>query len=462
MLGLFGTLNLAARSLQTQQTGIEVTGQNLANVNNPAYARQRVDIQTSISIPTPIGPEGTGADVVAIQQLRDALVDGQIRNEQSVGGYWTSQQSVLQNAQTNLGEFLNSTDSLSTQLSGLFNAFQDVATSPTATNEQALINQAQSLTGKFNQVSQSLTSLGNSLNASLNNDVQSANGLLSDIASLNNQIAAAENPAGGTANDLRDLREQKLEQLAQLVNIQTSTGPDGSVNIAISGSQLVSGSQVLDTLQTYDPGNGNFLVRTATSATPLTLTGGSLQGTIDARDGTLQNLSDRLNTLASTLITAVNNVHQNGFSASGTTGEDFFTGTDAATIGVNATLVNDPTKFQAAGVAGAPGDNTVALALAQLAQQTNPALGNQTFSDAYGQIVSNFGNALNNVNNQLSDHDAVNTMLLQQRSSVSGVSIDEEMTNLMTYQRAYQASAKIVTTVDQMLDTVINMKQTTS
>jgi flagellar hook-associated protein 1 len=459
MLGLFGSLNLAARSLQAQQTGMEVTGHNLANVNNPAYARQRVNIQTSIALATPIGPEGTGADVVAIQQLRSELVDAQIRGEQSVGGYWTSQQSVLQNAQANLGEFLNSSGGLSDQLSGLFSAFQDVATSPSALNEQALVNQAQSLTGTFNQVSQRLTNLGNMLNSSLNNDVQSANDLLSGIAKLNDQIAAAENPNGGTANDLRDLREQKLEQLSQLVNIQTSSAPDGSVNIAISGSQLVSGNQVLDTLQTYDPGNGHFLVRTATSATPLTLTGGSLQGTIDARDGTLQNMRDSLDTLASTLITEVNNVHRNGFSASGTTGEDFFTGTDAATIGVNATLVNDPSRFQAAGVAGAPGDNTVALALAQLIQQSNPALGNQTFGDAYGQVVSNFGHALQNVNVQLSDHDAVNTMLLQQRDSVSGVSIDEEMTNLMTYQKAYQASAKLVQTVDDMLDTIINMKQ---
>jgi len=458
MLGLFGTLNLATRSLQTQQTGIEVTGHNLANVNNPAYARQRVQIQTSITIASPLGPQGTGADAVAIQQLRDLLLDAQIRGEQSVGGYWGSQQSVLQNAQANLGEFLSSSQGLSGALSELFNAFQEVATSPNALTEQALINQALALTGKFNQVSQRLTDLGTTLNTSLNNDVRSVNDLLSDVAKLNDQIAAAENPNGGTANDLRDLREQKLEQLSQLVNIQTSSAPDGSINIAISGTQLVSGNQVIDTLETYDPGNGNFLVRTAT-ATPLTLTGGSIQGTIDARDGTLQDMRNDLNTLAATLIAEVNNVHRNGFSASGTTGEDFFTGTDAATIGVNATLVNDPLRFQAAGVAGEPGDNSVALALARLTSQTNPALGNQSFGDAYGQVVSNFGHALQNANGQLSDHDIVNTMLLQQRDSISGVSIDEEMTNLITFQKAYQASAKLVTTVDEMLDTILNMKR---
>src|SRR5512136_1522467 len=107
MLGLFAILNLGARSLQAQQAGVEVTGHNLANVNNPAYARQRVDIETSVPQLTPIGPEGTGADVVAIQQLRNSLLDGQIVGEASVGGYWNAQQSALENTQTELGQFLN-------------------------------------------------------------------------------------------------------------------------------------------------------------------------------------------------------------------------------------------------------------------------------------------------------------------------------------------------------------------
>ena len=107
MLGLFATLNLGARALQTQQTAIEVTGQNLANVNNTAYARQRVQIQTSTTVPSAIGPQGTGVEAVAIEQLRSDLVDGQVRSEASVGGYWEAQQNALQNAETSLGELLN-------------------------------------------------------------------------------------------------------------------------------------------------------------------------------------------------------------------------------------------------------------------------------------------------------------------------------------------------------------------
>src|SRR5438046_655747 len=140
MLGLFGTLNLGTRALQAQLAGVDVAGQNIANINNPAYARQRVNIQTSIALPTAAGLEGTGADVVSIQQLRNVFVDDSMQNELSVGAYWDTQQQALESAQGGLGEFIDrqaqglsgsasasatgAAQGLGDQLSGLFNAFQ--------------------------------------------------------------------------------------------------------------------------------------------------------------------------------------------------------------------------------------------------------------------------------------------------------------------------------------------------
>lgn len=473
MLGLFGTLNLGTRALQTQRAGVEIAGQNIANVNNPAYARQRIQIQTGVSLPTAAGPEGTGANVVSIQQLRDSFVDGSMQSELSVGSYWDTQQQVLQFAQGSLGEFIDrqaqglsgsasasatgAAQGLGDQLSGLFNAFQAVAASPSTMPErQALLSQAQTVASRFNQISSQLGSIRSDLNTSIGNGVDSANKLLGDVADLNAQVRAAE-AGGGSANDLRDLRQQKLEQLSQLANINTSTAADGTVTVSIGGATLVSGQQVQDTLQTYDAGGGQVLVRTTTGGTALTLTGGSIQGTIDARDGGLATLQTNLNTLASNLITTVNNVHRAGFGLNGTTGADFFTGTDAASIGVNSALTNDPSLIQAAGAAGSPGDNTVALQLARLATQSVPGLGNQTFSGAYSQTVASLGQSLNNANTQSANSSAVQSMLTQQRDSVSGVSLDEEMSDLVRFQQAYSASARIVTTVDTMLDTIIKM-----
>jgi len=467
MLGLFNTLQMGARALQANQLGVEVTGQNLANSSNAAYSRQRVDLETSTPTPTSLGLQGTGVQVASIQQIRDSMLDGEVRDESSYGGYWTSQQSALESAQSQLGEFLNlnatgsATDSqgISDEINNLFNSFQNLATSPTSmAQREDVVNQAQSLAAGLNQASSQLSTLNDSLNGSIKDGVTSANQLLSQIAQLNDQIAKAT-ITGGTANDLVDTREQDLETLSNLVNIQTTANADGTVDVSIGGQQLVSGKNVLDTLQTYDPGNGESLIETATGGIPLTLAHGSIQGTIDARDGALQTLRTGLDTLASSMIMQVNGIYSTGYDLNGNTGQDLFTGTDAATIGVNANLLTDPSQVQAAGVAGATGDNAVALQLAQLGNQSIAGLGNQTFSGAFASQVGSFGFALSTANTQVTNSASVASMLQNQRDSVSGVSIEEEVANLITFQQAYTASSKIITTVDQMLSTVVNLKQ---
>jgi flagellar hook-associated protein 1 FlgK len=224
---------------------------------------------------------------------------------------------------------------------------------------------------------------------------------------------------------------------------------------------MVADGQVVDTVETYDAGGGQLLVRVASTDTPLSLTGGSLQGTIEARDGSLAALRGNVNSLASLLITEVNTVHGAGFSLTGSTGEAFFLGTNAANIQVNTALQSNPALVQAAGVAGAPGDNQVALALAELSQKAHAALNNQTFNEGYGQAqaVAGFGQALSSVNTQLSDQELVEGMMKRQRDSISGVSLDEEMADLTRFQRAFEASARLITTVDELLQTVVNMKR---
>jgi len=476
MLGLFGTLNLAKRSLQTQQEGIEVTGHNLANVNNPAYSRQRVNIQTSSTVPTQVGPQGNGADVVAIQQLRSALVDRQVQTEVSVTAFLESRQTALQDAQTNLGQQIDSkssgpegtaaADGLSGQhgiaqgLSDLFAGFQGVANSPTSPDQrQALLAKAQGLADQFNQVDQRLSALHSRLDDSLQTDIGSANKLMDQIAHLNDAITNSENGSVGVANDLRDERQERVEALAKLVNIETVTGTNGSLDVSIGGVTIIAGKQVVDNLETYDAGGGQLLVRTQTAQTPLTLTSGSAQGTIDARDVAVASLRSSLDRVASLLITEVNQVHSSGFGLTGSTGADFFTGSGAATIKVNSSLMNNPALVQAAGVPGGVGENEVANKLAALANQQLLGLSNQTFSGSYGQLVASLGGKLSDTNDDLATQNAVQGLLLRQRDSVSGVSLDEEMTELTKFQKAFTASARIVTTIDEMFDTVLNLKR---
>src|SRR2546427_13202 len=167
MPGLFAILNLGSRSLQTQRQGVEVAGQNLANVNNPAYARQRVAIQTAPTVSSDLGPQGTGADAVAIVQLRSRILDNQIQSESSVRGSLEAQQLALQYAQANLGtqmdrlasgaegaaaaQGVGGAHSLADGFADLFNGFQSLSTNPTSMAErQSLLMKASNLTTQFN------------------------------------------------------------------------------------------------------------------------------------------------------------------------------------------------------------------------------------------------------------------------------------------------------------------------
>ena len=166
-----------------------------------------------------------------------------------------------------------------------------------------------------------------------------------------------------------------------------------------------------------------------------------------------------MRSIAESLIVEVNGLHAGGFGLGGTTGQPFFVGTTATDIRVNPALIADPAKIQASGDAASPGNNQVVLTLAQLSSRGLTALGGQTFTGRHGAAVAALGESLASVNRQISDHEVVSTMLTSQRDSVSGVSVDEEMTNLTRFQRAYQASAKLITTVDEMLEVTLGLKR---
>ncbi len=466
---------MGARSLQTEQVGTEVTGHNIANVNNAAYARQRVSIATATALQTGIGAEGNGASAVAIQQVRDGLLDGQIQVEASVSGSLTAQQNGLQQGQSALGLSLDQSASgtssasgsdatgaqhgIGDSLNGLLTEFQNLANDPSSLAErQIVLSKAAQLATQFNQTDSRLGGVEDSLNSTLNGDVTQANQLLSDIAGLNQQISVAQ-AAGTTANDLLDTRQSKIEQLSGLVKVDVTTGDNGALNISVGGTNLVTNAQVADTIESYDAGGGQMLLRTHASATPLAPSGGAMQGIIEVRDGALADLRGSINALASSLITEVNQIHAAGYGLTGSTGANFFNGSSAADIQVNSDLTANPSLLQASGTDGAAGDNQAALALAQLSGKSVSALNNQTFTQSYTQAATTLGQAAASINSQVDDQKVVSNMLTQQRQSTSGVSLDEEMTNMLTYQKAYEASSKLISTVDEMLTTLINMKQ---
>lgn len=466
MAGLFQTIDLGARSLQTQQQGLHVTGQNLANANNSAFARQRLEIQTSCAITTPIGPLGTGANAVGIVQVRSALIDAQVRAETGAGAYWQELQSNLESAREALGQTLGlnseETAGLAGALTGFFNSWQDLSANPSSqTARMTVIQQASDLASRFNEADQRLSRLADQLDDHMAGEVGRANLLLTGIADLNEQIWQAEAgfPTGSAANDLRDLRQSKIEELTSLIPVDVGSEPNGTLTVSVGGNVLVSNNQLLDTLQVYAAADGDQRIETAGSKSPLDPSAGSIGADLQARDRHLASIRDDVDNLASTLINGVNTAHEAGFNLAGNNGLNFFAGTGASDIAVRVELMRDPSLLQVSSDPGASGNGQVALEIAALADQRLAALGGQTIMEKYLQTVVGLGESLSEATQRASDQSAVLDLITARRESVSGVSVDEETANLIKFQKVFEASARLVSTLDEMLDTVLNMKR---
>ena len=303
-----------------------------------------------------------------------------------------------------------------------------------------------------------LTDLRKSVNDEVSDEITNINVKLEQVAYLAASIGNTE-LVEGAANEVRDAMQHTLEQLSQYVNISTTTNDDGKLSVFVDGAEMVTANAMTNSVQLATDANGMHSLADA-NGDPIQLISGSLKGFVDARDDSITDLQGRLNTLATSLIGQVNSLHQTGYDLTGTNDNTrvFFTGTNAADISVNSDLIDDSRKLQAAGTAEV-GDNTVIRSIAALGNAVVTGLGDMTFSEHYSNTVSRFGQDMALTDTKLKDQQAVQTMLEKQRDSVQGVSIDEEVANLVSYQRAFQASARLITTMDKLMGDVINMQR---
>jgi flagellar hook-associated protein 1 FlgK len=464
MSGLFSILGSAATALDAQSQAISVASNNIANVNNPEYSKEVASYKTLGSIYTPQGPQSMGI-TVNVEQERSAVLDQMVQQEASLTSGLTAQQNILQQAQSALGENITnsstssssvssvSTSGLSAAIDDFFNAFQALAANPTDSGQvQTVVQQAGVLTDRFQEVDQNLSQVQAAAESEAGSDVDSANQLLKQVAQLNKQIAAQESGNPGSALALRDQRQGALEKLAALIPIsvkEDSTGMDQVSTTDTSGNSvaLVSGVTVTNPLS-YAAG------AVSAGSTALGLSSGSIQGELSAGSGAVQSLRTSLDNLANQIVTSVNGA----YNPSATAGGNFFLadGTTAGAISVDPNL----TASTLVAGTGSAGDNSIATAVAKVADKAFSTVGGDlidgTIGSFYGTVVSDIGQALDTVNTQVTDQTAVQTTVVNQRQSVSGVSVDEEMSNLMSYQRAFQASSEVFQVVDTLLANLVN------
>lgn len=454
-MGLSSALEIGKRGLTIYQVATEVTGENIANVNTEGYSRQRVVLATSPPTTHNGFPLGTGVKISTVERYYDGLLQQQLVTGNTTLGYDSLTSEVLQQIEPLFNELTY--DGISAAITDFFQAWQDLSTNASGTTErQIVLSQAQILVDNLNSVSTTLTDTIAAQDNSLTSLTADANNMLTNIAALNIQIKQTE-LVSGNANEMRDQRDLLVKQLAEQMGIKYTENSDGTTDIYVqdststyylvqgdqAGSLSLSGTSPARTVTITDVGGAT---KTVDGTLYTGQDGGTLWATLQLRDVTIPDYLNQLDTLASDIITGVNTQHQAGLDINGVAGTAFFSGTSAATIGVN--ITNTDEIAAATSTSPPPGGNANALAIANL---------QSGYSSSYNALVAQVGLDVDQAETVVAQDEAYLEQLNTLRDSKSGVSLDEELTNLVMYQRSYQASAKLITTVADMMDTVIAM-----
>jgi flagellar hook-associated protein 1 FlgK len=475
MPSTFFAYNIANSGLQSNTVALDVISNNITNVDTPGYTRETATITSAQPLVTTI-PEGqtgaaqlgTGVNVSGITRTRNSYIDQQVWAANGTQGAVSNISSILNEVQTAYGE--PSTTGISAQLTTFFNSFSSLAANPqSGTLRSTVLNAGQALSSAFNAVSSSLTQLAPQISSSVTSTLTNINTIAGQIANLNNQIGVSV-ASGSQPNTLEDQRGALLDQLSSLVNIQVvnvpnpQTGqPSGVVNVNVGGYPLVQSNIASPLPTTTTIANGAPGLVTAKGDT-IPLSGGELYGLLKA-SSLLSGYQSSLDTLATSVINTVNGISATGAGSDGSTGNLFFSpppasGTGAAaTMSVSPTVANNVNKIAAATAPVPPntfdpgnGDNASTLA----ALTTTPVLNGTSLDSYFNASVANIGADAQTYLNQTNSQQNVVTQLQNLQSTVSGVNMDEELTNMLEYQRSYQAAARVMNTADDMLMDIIN------
>jgi flagellar hook-associated protein 1 FlgK len=459
MGGLSGSLNIILQSMLAEQTAISTTSNNIANVNTPGYARQRVDLAERDPVHIGSLTLGTGVAISQITSLRDAVLDLRVNQETQQQGKLNAYLGTAQQVQALFNE--TSGSGLQSPLTAFFSSLSQLSANPSDLNaRQGVLTAAQNLATAFNQAANNLSTIQRNVDLSVSQSVTQINSLTAQIAQVNAQVAAATS-SGQNPGAFVDQRQQLLNQLSNLIDVSSIDAGNGSVTLTTSaGAPLVVGGQSYQLTTNPDAATG--LQHVYSQGTDITsqITGGELAGEIQARDKEIPGVQNSLDALASNLANAVNAQHLKGFDLNGAAGGNLFVPPPAGGVGASASMavaITDPTKIAAsAGPApGNPGDNTNANALLALQNQT--IVNGQTPLNAYSGMVFNIGNDVSTVKAEQQSGSQVLQQIQDLQGGVSGVDINEEAANLIRFQNAYQASARVASVVDSLLQTTINM-----
>lgn len=419
MVSTFHGLELGKRGLMVGQASIATTGHNIANANTKGYSRQQVNTSTSPSLNIwangNVNPSqlGTGVLLDSITRVRDQFLDGQFRDQNGTLGEWSVSQETLDRLESIINEPSNT--GLQSAMDQLSAAWQDLENDPNSASAKAVLKErAQEFVTTAQAMYSSMTNLKTDLTQQTTAKIDEVNGYLEQIAALNQSIKRT----GANANDLMDRRDVLVEELSKIVSIKVDQQADGTNNITLSsnGASLVNGVNHTDIVDQSAGTDGNKLF------------GGELAGITKS----LETVTDYQRDLTTTVELFAG---ANGMSIAGTSSENLFT-KDNAVFTIEGLSVNATTDKYTAPV--------------------NMEEDSKNAKKSFQTLVSGLGAKSQSAINYVANYEAALLATDSRRQSVTGVSLDEEMSNLIKYQHSYSAAARMISTTDQMLDTIIN------
>lgn len=485
-MSTFGSiLSIARTAISAHQAAIQTTSHNVANAETEGFSRQRVELKVSTPQHFEFYNIGTGVNVHNVVRMRDLLLDGAVRRNVGQRDAFGLRRDLLSDIQGVLGE--PSDTGLAHSLDQFWNAWSDLANTPGNGAAQSVVRQrGAQVAYTLNSFSSQIHDLGNRTRVRLVDSVQEINRLATQIAELNRQVTAAE-VGGIEASDLRDQRDSLSDQLAKLAGARTEVQANGTAGVYLGTMMLVDAANAR-TLEVR--GGTNVSLGMAGDPDPLVGVTGPLAAMVDVIDIELPNVVSRLDALTKGLVNGINEYHMSGWTAAGDalgganwipangpTGSRvaFFDPTQitAASIRLSSAVVTDARVVAAGDVQNAPGNNTVALSIAALrddsgvdalrtrlggsfATQIGLATG-ESYLDHYSQTIADLGGQVADADNQETMFAALSRQAEARRASVSGVSIDEELTLMMRHQQAYVAATRLVKTADEMAQAILSM-----
>jgi len=476
-------LSIARTALLTHQTALQTISQNIANAETPGYSRQEAILTANVPVRMPYGNVGTGVQVATIIRKRDLLLDDSYRSASTLAGNAEMRRDLMGQVESVFGE--PSDAGMASALDAFWGSWSDLSASPGSLSARSVVQQrGRQVAQLFNAYDTQLTQQRNSTLERLQNTVSTINSIADQVAELNTRIVTSESN-GNANNDLRDLRDMKLDELSKIAGARVIPQTDGTTSVLIGNSTLVQGGTARPLslkLETPNPlpatplTDVNVRIQLGTSTDRLAPLAGELKSMVDVLNVDIPEARSRLDAMAAQFTTAVNAVHTTGYTFSGNTvpgsaaGNFFEAGTvpnpvSAATIKLDSAILSDPLRIAASGNANGPTDNSMAQRLAGLRIVDNTVnWTSSTGATETGSFLSFFRSMVTRIGIDTAaaaDNATVYRSLADQsdarRQSVSGVSTDEELVNMMRVQQSYQAATKMIKVADEMMQTLLSL-----